>query len=74
MGRKRTSEIYSIFGQIDAVVAESMAAEGKIRRIEQNMIPPTALFDNQGRKAFFAVVIPDEYAGEFMNRVEALRA
>lgn len=46
---KRTTSIYSIFGQIDAVVAETMAAEGKVRRIETNMIPPTALFDDQGR-------------------------
>jgi alkylation response protein AidB-like acyl-CoA dehydrogenase len=70
---KRRTEIYSIFGQIDAVVAEEMAAEGKVRRIEQNMIPPTALFDDQGRKAVFAIVMPDEYAGEFMDRVEKLR-
>lgn len=71
---KRQTCIYSIFGQIDAAVAEAMASEGKIRRIEQGMIPPTALFDDQGRKAFFAVVMPDEYAGEYMNRVAALRA
>jgi hypothetical protein len=71
---KRKTKIYSIFGQLDAVVAEAMASEGKIRRIEQDMIPPTALYDKQGRKAFFAIVMPDEYAGEFMNRLWALKA
>lgn len=72
--KKRGTEIYSIFGQIDSVVAMAMAEEGKIRRIEQNMIPPTALYDDQGRKAFFAIVMPDEYAREYLERVEALRA
>jgi hypothetical protein len=71
---KRKTEIYSIFGQIDAVVAQAMVDEGKLHKIEQKMIPPTALYDNQGRIARFAIVMPAQYAGEYMDRVEALRS
>lgn len=70
---KRT-QIYSIFGQIDAVIAEAMASEGKVHRIEPDMIPPIALFDGEGRKAHFAIIMPDEYLGEYHDRVAALRA
>lgn len=71
---KCKTQIYSIFGQIDSVVAQAMASEGKLRRIEPDMIPPTALYDDNGRKAFFAIVMSDEYASEYMDRVAALRA
>lgn len=73
MGSKRKTEIYSIFGQIDAVVAQAMVDEGKINKIDADMIPATQLCDASGRTAFFAIVMSAEYAGEFMNRVEALR-
>jgi hypothetical protein len=71
---KRTTQIYSIFSQIDKVVAEAMAAEGKVRRIEANMIPPTALYDEHGRQAYFAIVMSDEYSLEYNERVANLRA
>jgi hypothetical protein len=68
------SEFYSIFGQIDGVVAEAMVAEGKATKIAQDMIPPTALFDEQGRKAMFAIVLPNEHLGEYERRVRDLLA
>lgn len=72
---KRTTQIYSIFGQIDGVVAEAMASEGKVRRIERDMIPPTARFDEAtGREALFAIVMSDEYLMEYNDRVNKLRA
>ena len=70
---KRTTEIYSIFGQIDSVIAAAMAAEGKVRRIEKDMIPPTARFNDAGQEAFFAIIMPNDYMGEYMDRVTALR-
>lgn len=68
------TEIYSIFGQIDAVIAEAMVAEGKATKIEQSMIPPTALYDERGRKASFAIVLPIKLLGEFNRRVLELAA
>jgi hypothetical protein len=70
---KRTTQIYSIFGECDKVVAEMMAAEGKVRRIEPRMIPPTALFNKEGRRAFFAIIMSDEYFAEFEERVANMR-
>ena len=70
----KKSEIYSIFGQIDGVVADAMATEGKVTKIEQEMIPPTALYDEKGRKAQFAIVLPTEYLGEYHKRVRDLYA
>lgn len=71
---KRHTEIYSIFGQIDEVIASSMVDEGKLLKIDRHMIPDTARFDDDGREAVFAVVVPDKYAAEYMSRVAALRA
>ena len=71
---RKTSEIYSIFGQIDGVIAEAMVAEGKATKIEQKMIPPTALYDDRGRLAMFAIVLPTKYLGEYEDRVRNLAA
>jgi hypothetical protein len=71
---RRKTDIYSIFSQIDAVVAAAMAAEGKVRRIERDHIPPTARFDTLGREAQFAIVMSEEYLFEYSQRVNALRA
>ena len=68
------TEIFSIFGQIDGVVAQMMVDEGKASKIDQDMIPPTALFDGEGRKAQFAIVLPTSRLGEYERRVRDLRA
>lgn len=70
----RSTEIYSIFGQIDSVIAQAMVDEGKANKIEQAMIPPTALFDDKGNKAFFAIVLPTEHLAEYHRRVKDLYA
>jgi hypothetical protein len=72
MGKK--TDIYSIFGQIDAVVAAEMVAEGKATRVEQSMIPPTVLFDENGRKAQFAIVMARDHLAEYERRVRDLYA
>ena len=70
----RQTDIFSIFSQIDSVVAEAMVAEGKANKIEQNFIPPTVLFDEHGRKAMFAIVLPREHLAEYERRVLDLSA
>lgn len=56
----RKTEIYSIFGQIDAVVAAAMVAEGKATKIEQDV------------KAQFAIVLPRAHLAEYERRVHQL--
>lgn len=71
---RNKTEIFSIFGQIDGVVAEMMVEEGTATKIEQAMIPPSALFDEAGRKAQFAIVLPISRLSEYERRVRDLRA
>lgn len=74
MAKRGKTDIYSIFGQIESVIADAMVAEKKANRIEQEMIPPTALFDDNGRKAMFAIVLPRAHLAEFERRVRDLRS
>ena len=72
---KLKMEIYSIFGQMDAVIAQAMVDEGKATKIEQADIPAEALFDEAtGRKAFFAIRLWPEYLPEYEQRVRDLYA
>jgi hypothetical protein len=72
---KRTqSDVYSIFGQIDSIVAQQMVDEGKLNKIEAAMIPHSAKFDEAGRQAFFAVIVPRAFAAEFDRRIRELAA
>lgn len=57
MAKRMKTEIFSVFGQIEGVVADAMAEEGKVTKIAQEHIPPTALFDDKGRKAHCALVM-----------------
>ena len=72
--RRSKSSICSIFGQIEGVVAHTMASEGKVHLISPEFIPSTALFDNQGRRASCALVFTPETEREFNNRVAQLYA
>jgi hypothetical protein len=72
--KKRSSTISSIFGQIEGVVANAMAAEGKVHLISPDMIPATALYNDQGDRAHCALVFTPEAEREFDRRVAALRA
>lgn len=75
--RKQTAW-FSIFGQIEEVVASEMVKEGKISRIEPADIPESALWstDLLGNKvrAKFAVIVPVPHQREFHNRILDLRA
>jgi hypothetical protein len=70
----RKTEIWSIFGQIEEAVAQAMIDAGKVRKIEQEHIPDTVLYDEEGRKAVFAIIIPYIYIEEFNQREAFLRA
>lgn len=72
--RRQRSEIKSIFGQINGVVAHAMAAEGKVHLIPPDQIPPTALYNEHNERASCALVFTPEIEREFDQRVRALRA
>lgn len=74
MAKRNKSEIYSIFGQIEGVVADAMAAEGKVSKIQAADIPASALYDERGRKAHCALVMNRQQSAEFDRRVAALYA
>lgn len=73
MNRKRTN-ICSIFGQIEGVVADAMVAEGVVRRIEPDMIPPSVRYNEKGERAHCALVFSPETERAFDERVRRLRA
>ena len=68
----KKTQVFSIFGQIETVVAEAMIKEGKCNRIPADAIPPTAAFNNNGQSATLALVIPARYLAEYERRVRAL--
>jgi len=75
----RGSQIFSIFGQIEEVVAQAMIDEGKAKRIERNTFPsardcPHLHTDALGRPAKFAVLMPRQRVREFEDRIAELRA
>lgn len=71
---RRKSNIYSIFGQIETVVAQAMVDEKKLYRIEFDDIPATERFNADGVRASFAVVMPSEHEPEYNRRVRELYA
>jgi hypothetical protein len=74
MKRQSSFEVFSIFGQIESVVAKMMVDEGKAKLIELQDIPPSAAYDDEGRRAFFAILINRNNIGEFEYRIRDLAA
>lgn len=70
----RETRIFSIFGQIEGVVAQAMAKEGKGRIIPQREIPDTARFNEHGQMALFAYLCPGPHMDEFEDRIFDLRS
>ena len=70
----KPTKIYSIFGQVEAVVAENMIAEFGACKIEPQDIPETAAVNEAGDRAKFAVVVPAHRVEEFERRIADLRA
>lgn len=73
--KRHKTRIYSIFGQIEGVVADEMvAAKGsKIKRVDFDSIPSGYRYQG-GLKAVCALVMTKKEAREFERRVATLRA
>lgn len=71
---KNKTKTISVFGQIATVVGEAMVDEGKAKKIEANLIPPTVKYDEDGQEASFALVLGEREEREFDQRVRNLRA
>ena len=74
MAAHNETTVWSIYGQIEEVVARQMEAEGKMRFIYASDIPDSALYNKDGQRARFAVVVQRKYLGEFESRIADLRA
>lgn len=72
--KRNKTEIFSIFGQCEAVVANMMIDEGKLTRIVAADIPPSAAVNKLGHRAQFAVVVQPRYLAEFNYRCAEMRA
>ena len=70
---KTQTHIYSIFGQIEEAVASAMIADGSCSRIEAWDIPASALYNDAGQRAKFAIVMPAALVGTFERRIWDLR-
>jgi hypothetical protein len=70
----QATEVFSIFGQIEEVAAERMIVLYGCHRIEPAMIPETALFNQHGERARFAIVVPGPLIQEFEGLIAGLRA
>lgn len=66
--------IFSIFGQIEAVVAENMIVSGEAVKIPQEHIPESALFNAKGERAKFAVSMSTRKVHKFEERISQLYA
>lgn len=71
---KKSTEIFSVFGQCEAVAAEMMIKEGKVTHIPPEQIPLAVAFNDMGQTARFAVMVPARYVPEFNRRCAEMRA
>lgn len=72
--KQQRTEIYSIFGQIEAAAAQHMIEKGLITYIPPDQIPPTAAVNEAGAVAQFAVVVPATQVARFNELIANLRA
>lgn len=70
----RKTEIKTIYGQIEGVVAHAMATEGKVNLIGVQYLPPGHHINDAGEPAVCALVFTPEAEREFDERVKLLRA
>lgn len=74
-GRRTGAQVFSIFGICEAAAAEAMLKDGRAtRKIPVDEIPDSALFNEFGNKALFAVMIPGDRVEEFNKLCKELRA
>jgi hypothetical protein len=74
-GRRTGAQVFSVFGVCEATAAEIMLKDGRAtRKIPVDEIPESALFNEFGNKALFAVMVPGERVHEFNELIKDLRA
>lgn len=66
--------IFSIFGQIEQVAAETLIERGLAQKIEPAYIPSSVMYDAQGRSAAFAVSMSSDNVEAFEEMIRNLRA
>lgn len=71
---KPSFEIFSVFGQVDKVIAEDFIKKGFGRRIEPALIPDSALFNSTGQRAHFAIMLYRENVPAFREAIADLYA
>jgi hypothetical protein len=75
MARPPSTETYSIYGQIEQVVAQAMVEEGKLTKIEAKDVPESqAIHPGTGCAIKFAVIVPREHSAEFERRIKDMYA
>lgn len=73
--RPASMQTFSIFGVCEATAAEIMLKDGRAtRKIPVDEIPESALYNQFGNKALFAIMVPGERVPEFEKLCEELRA
>ena len=71
--KTNTATWYSIFGQIEEVVAKAMIAEGKLRPLSMFPGMPNE-YNERGEFRRMLVHVPRQFDGEFNQRCADLRA
>lgn len=74
-GKRIPAQVYSIFGQCEAVAAEMMLRDGRATlRISVADIPETALYNKEGKPALFAILIPGDQLKTFERLCKEIRS
>ncbi len=71
---RNKTQIFSVFGQIEAVAAQIMIDKGEATHIPPEQIPDSAAVNDLGQRARFAVVVPREKIARFETLIADLRA
>lgn len=73
--RSAKPKVYSIFGQINSIVADAMIKEGWVTGvIKGDAIPESVRYNEHGERAHCALVLSKGQSAEFDRRVRELRA
>lgn len=74
-GGRAPAQVFSVFGVCEATAAEIMLKDGRAtRKIPIEEIPESALYNDYGNTALFAVMIPGEQVHAFNELCKDLRA
>ncbi len=74
-GGRAPAQVFSVFGICEATAAEIMLKDGRAtRKIPVDEIPESALHNQFGHKALFAVMVPGEQVHAFNELCKELRA